>query len=436
MFKKLLKILIFTLTTSIILGATFDDDCEEISIYLKEKYNNISYCYYLGYPGRLNKITINNDGSFTKDDFKKIFSYETLEQLTIILENNKNDPYTLYPSEISQLKNVKKLDIINNTGTAEITKQFAFSNTLEDLNLTNFIFKMPLDFPNTLKKLRLSNVTFEKPLEFPNTLEELSLTDITFTMPLVLPNSIKILYISNFKYDFSYIASLTKLESLNIEFKSDIPSNDKMSPLKNLTNVKTISFADGGKKITEIPEFIYSLKNIEELNFSYQAIKKIPENLCTLTHLKKLNFYNNELEGTLPECLNNISSLSYVDFSSNSKLEGNALNDVGEWCNYDYTDVKFDPDMQCIRNVRNNSSVVYSKYEKRSFIFNGLIWLAMIIGLIVAIILIIKYCRKQNIKGKNNGMKIFSLILLLVVVVLIIILILIILYLIIMLFTL
>jgi len=405
-----LKILIFILSITIILGGPINDDCEEIRVFLKEKYNNISDCYYLGYPGRLNRIAINNDGSFTKEDFKKIFSYDTLEKLTIILENNKNviDPYTLYPSEISQLENVKELNIINENGTTEISKQFAFSNTLDYLNLVNITFKIPLDFPNALNKLSLSNVKFEKPLEFPNTLEELSLKNITFTMPLNLPNSLKKVYISNFNYDFSYIASLTKLESLDFNFQSDIPSNDKMSSLKNLTNVTSVSFAYSEKKITEIPEFIYSLKNIEKLDFSYQAVREIPENLCTLTHLEELKFCDNKLEGTLPKCLNDISSLSYVDFSGNSELKGNALNDNGDWCDYSYTHVKFDPNMQCIRNVRNNSSLVYSEYEINSFVFTGLILLAIIIGLIVVIVIIIIYYRKMKIKEKNNPKEKFN----------------------------
>jgi len=404
MIQKILKILIFVLTISVILGDQIDSDCDEIRLYLKEKYNNISDCYYYGYPGRLHRMEVNNDGSFTEEDFKKIFSYKTLEQLTITLENNKNaiDPYTLYPSEIGQLENVKQLNIINKNDVKEITKQFAFSDALEHLNLINLTFKMPLVFPNTLKKLYLSDVTFEKPLDFPNTLEHLSLNNVTFTMPLNLPKSIKILYISNFNYDYSYFASLTNLESLNFNFESDIPSNDKMNSLKSLTNVKSISFNQGYNKITEIPEFIYSLKNLEELDLSYQLIKKIPENLCTLTHLTHLNFQNNELEGTLPECLNDIPSLNYVDFSNNSKLKGNALNNVGWWCDYDYTDIKFDPDMQCIRNLRNNSSLVYSKYEIRSFVLTGLLLLAIIIGLIVAIIMIIRYYRKLKTKERNN----------------------------------
>ena len=322
---------------------------------------------------------------------------------TIILENNKNatDPYTLYPSEIGQLDNVKVLNIINKNSATEISNQFAFSDKLEHLNLVNFTFKMPLDLPNTLNKLSLSDVTFEKPLDFPNTLEDLSLNNVTFTMPLILPTSIKTLYISNFNYDYSYIASLTNLESISFNFKSDIPSNDKLSPLKNLTNVKKISFYKSENKITEIPEFIYSLKNLEELDCSYQAIKKIPENLCALTNLKKLNFYNNELEGTLPKCLNNISSLSYVDFSSNIKLKGDALYDTGEWCDYDYTDVKFDPDMQCIKNVRNNSSLEYSN-EIRGFDFTGAILSAVIIFLLTAIFFILKYYHKLKIKERNN----------------------------------
>jgi len=323
------------------------------------------------------------------------------------------------------LDNVKVLNIINKNSATEISNQFAFSNKLEHLNIVNFTFKMPLDLPSTLNKLSLSDVTFEKPLDFPNTLEDLSLNNVTFTMPLILPTSIKTLYISNFNYDYSYIASLTNLESISFNFKSDIPSNDKLSPLKNLTNVKKISFYKSENKITEIPEFIYSLKNLEELDCSYQAIKKIPENLCALTNLKKLNFYNNELEGTLPKCLNNISSLSYVDFSSNEKLKGDALYNTGEWCDYSYTDVEFDPDMQCIRNVRNNSGLVYSKYEIRSFVFTGAMLAAIIIFLIVAIISIIIYYRKLKTKERNNpnekhtGTKILLILLIIILVVII-----------------
>ena len=58
MLQIILKILIFILTLkiSVILGIPFHDDCEEIYSYLKEKYDKISDCYYLGYPGRLNSM--------------------------------------------------------------------------------------------------------------------------------------------------------------------------------------------------------------------------------------------------------------------------------------------------------------------------------------------------------------------------------------------
>jgi len=58
MLQIILKILIFILTLkiSVILGVPVHDDCDEIHSSLKEKYDKISDCYCLGYPGRLNSM--------------------------------------------------------------------------------------------------------------------------------------------------------------------------------------------------------------------------------------------------------------------------------------------------------------------------------------------------------------------------------------------
>ena len=67
-----------------------------------------------------------------------------------------------------------------------------------------------------------------------------------------------------------------------------------------------------------IPESLGNLSNLTRLNLSYgQLTGSIPESLGNLNNLQNLQLYNNQLSGSLPESLGNLSNLQNFHLGNN-----------------------------------------------------------------------------------------------------------------------
>jgi len=293
----------------------------------------------------------------------------------------KNDPSdekamnNVCPSEINQLKNLKLLNLKYNNGNkaVKITKPLDLPSTIKELNFEN----IAIDLSN------LPTLTELETLSFTNSKSEDSKSSSIGT-PKSFPfsNTLKELRIQSSNVNILEIASLTNLETLEINCSGDILSDKNIDLLKNLTNLTYLSIScteqEKSIKPKEIPEFIYSLENIEKIKFIGQGIKSIPEKLCTLIYLEKISLSSNKLEGTIPECLNNHYGLVEVDFSDNPNLKGNALTNISiKRCNYYDTKVVLDEEMTCKswNNVydtsspsSSSSSYTYLNFRRYSFI--------------------------------------------------------------------
>jgi Leucine-rich repeat (LRR) protein len=95
-----------------------------------------------------------------------------------------------------------------------------------------------------------------------------------------------------------------------------LPEN--MSQMISLTSLTVAS----NKKLTEIPESIFGVKNLEVLNLSDNNLKIIPEGINNLENLKYLYLTSNSLK-SLPD-LSNLIKLEYLE------LDNNKLNSLPE----------------------------------------------------------------------------------------------------------
>ncbi|KAJ9162627.1 hypothetical protein P3X46_022386 [Hevea brasiliensis] len=154
--------------------------------------------------------------------------------------------------------------------------------------------------------------------------------------------------------DIQGLSGLENLEFLDLSDnnfdKSIIPLLSVFSSLKSLTLI--------GNKLENITDFqgLPNFKNLEHLDLRWSTlnnsflkdIEKMPslkilllsfcqlngtipaaKGLCELKHLQKLDMSNNDLSGTLPLCLANLTSLQLLDLSSNHFIGNISLSPLG-----------------------------------------------------------------------------------------------------------
>jgi Leucine-rich repeat (LRR) protein len=88
------------------------------------------------------------------------------------------------------------------------------------------------------------------------------------------------------------------------------------SPISN--NANEIKLDLSNKDLTKVPEYVFSMKQLEELNLSNnQLTGAIPSQIGQLKNLKVLNLSHNLMTG-LPAELGQLSQLTELDVSYNS----------------------------------------------------------------------------------------------------------------------
>ncbi|ORX88187.1 RNI-like protein [Anaeromyces robustus] len=283
-FKNLLKVLLSASTLSIVLA----DDCKDIKDYLKKKHKNINvedniqYCN-INDNGKITDIGIRSV-TITEEDVNKILSYSTIERLEFycgLIKSSNSDSgpvfsnYEQFPSAISNMPNLKKLN-------------FEYDGFREHEKYE--IDRGLLRLSNTVEKLTFSGVEFSS-------------------------------------YNFEEIGTLRNLNSLIIYNSSrDTDEKNMFEPLKNLNELKTLVINDFHHfKLTEIPPFVFSLSKLEILTITGHELKTIPNELANLSNLEGLNLSYNHINSELPESLNNLTKLNFIDFTDNQNLFGKIL---------------------------------------------------------------------------------------------------------------
>ncbi|PZO45083.1 MAG: hypothetical protein DCF19_00905 [Pseudanabaena frigida] len=107
------------------------------------------------------------------------------------------------------------------------------------------------------------------------------------------------------------IASLNQLQSLNL-------SNNQLTELPeaiaSLNQLKTLNLSDN--QLTELPEAIASLAQLKTLDLSSNQLRELPEVIASLNQLKTLHLFFNQLT-SLPESIKNLSKLEAITISEN-----------------------------------------------------------------------------------------------------------------------
>ncbi|WP_061245413.1 DUF4132 domain-containing protein [Leptospira noguchii] len=234
----------------------------------------------------------------------KITSLQELKFFTKLEELTINEPVN-DPSPLSELKNLKKIELQN--WNLKDLNVLNYCTNLEKIELRNIQgFETDFDCSELLNKskaaihLNLSEIKFER---FPiavttfKSLTSLSLRECNLSeVPESIGNLKQLIYL------YLYSNQLTTLPA----------SLGTLDQLKEL-------YLDQNQ-FTRIPDAVLSLKNLKTFWARWNPISTLPNEIGNLTSLEDLSLHNNQLS-TLPTTIQNLSSLTRIDLSKNNFSE-------------------------------------------------------------------------------------------------------------------
>ncbi|ACC84786.1 leucine-rich repeat protein [Nostoc punctiforme] len=111
------------------------------------------------------------------------------------------------------------------------------------------------------------------------------------------------------------IASLTQLQQLDLSRNqvTQLPE-----AIASLTQLQTLDLSNN--KLTQLPEAIASLARLQRLDLSNNQLTELPEAIASLAQLQELNLRNNQLT-ELPEAIASLTRLQRLDLSNNQLTE-------------------------------------------------------------------------------------------------------------------
>jgi len=314
----------------------------------------------------ISQNTLDELGSLTKVTAIELYLNRFEEGLDFSkFKNNKNLTYLLctkfynenglakIPSSLCQLKQLKKLDLSSN-GISTVPKCLGNLENLEQLNLGyNTIKSFPTEF-GKLTKLRILEVAYNEMTSIPSAfgkftkLENLVADNNKikkFSSALCKLKNVKNLRLSSNEISSvpSCIKNLKELVSIDLGINQISKLPDEIFGLANLETLdlynnvftKFPSNAKNNKKlyylemsynkITKIPSSIKNLKKLKILNLNYNEITNLPSALGELKDLNSLTLSSNKIDAEIPESLNNLTNLQYLDLGDNIDIRGKTL---------------------------------------------------------------------------------------------------------------
>jgi len=265
---------------------------------------------------------------------EELTNLENLEYLDLYVSNGRD--ITSIPDSIVNLKKLEYLSISNGDIT-ELPENIGDLKNLKTLIIDNSIITSLPASINDLENLKTLDISDNSLSEFPDLTKLTNLEELLINCNDIneIPESITKLQ-SLKVFDISSCSSSKKIEDPS-KFISEIPEY-----IKELKNLEDLSLAY--QNIKEIPKHIIELENLKSLDLTNNFIVEVPEYLINLKNLQKLNLSYNDIK-VMPEFLNDLDLID-VDFSYNANLTGKTLSkETISRCNYKDTKV-------CISNEK------------------------------------------------------------------------------------
>ncbi|XP_031104707.1 receptor-like protein 14 [Ipomoea triloba] len=252
-----------------------------------------------------------------------INALSNLEEL--YLDDNYIEGFETFASfsDGRRLMKLETLRLDNNRFSSSIFKSLKELPSLKFLSLSENNFHrsehiQDINALSSLKDLDLSYSSFED-FETSTSLSGVSSRIKNHSHHLQLHlNSIK----CNMTKLLQSLATLPSIKSLNLE-DNNITSVDAIYALRNLSMLEELSL-DYSYLHKDFLQNIGPMKSLKVLSANRAQLKSTLPNKgwCELRNLQKLWFSETQLEGTLPPCLKNLTSLDLIDLSQN-RLIGN-----------------------------------------------------------------------------------------------------------------
>ncbi|KAJ3449384.1 hypothetical protein M0812_05531 [Anaeramoeba flamelloides] len=227
---------------------------------------------------------------------------DQVEDLTdsLIELNLSNNKFTSIPLLVTNLKNLKCLNLEGNNISEIYNRHIHKLTQLEEMNVSkNNLQSMGDDLFNYLTNLKKLLIHENKLRLLPNSIDRLKKLKFLFlrsNLLAFLPNS---------------IGKCVSLETLCISrnFLLSIPKG-----IHTLANLKTLSLEDN--RLEALPDSLRYLTNLEVLNLSLNRFTIFPKIICKIKNLKVLTLAHNKIN-YIPNCLIGLQRLVELDVNSN-----------------------------------------------------------------------------------------------------------------------
>ncbi|KAL5987524.1 hypothetical protein ACLOJK_035272 [Asimina triloba] len=291
-----------------------------------------------------------------------LFSLTHLQYLDLSFNNFL---YSKVPLQFSDLKSLVYLNLSNSMFSGSITTQFSNLSSLESLDLScsslildlssvsynlsterssmrsmisyttnGYISSGSLNWLHGLVNLKelvlngvdLSVTTTESnwagPISHLYNLRKLHLSDCRISGPIPINQFINLTHLSSLQMGFNFLASPVPRSLANISslLSLDLTSAQVKGPIPCFQQLQELYIDDNPHLSIDLTSFFSVPRpNLQTLSIRYNNVSgSIPPSISNVSSLVFLTISSSSIEGTVPSSITSLSSLEYLDISFNS----------------------------------------------------------------------------------------------------------------------